>query len=100
MINKGQQKLYGEVEEIRRRYAQNAVVVEGKGNWAALPGVSKIESAENGRKGALLYLQPGTTPEQVLAAMVAAPDTHIERFELAVPDLNDIFIRVVEGEAS
>jgi len=100
MIHKGQQKLYGAVEDIRQQYAQNAVIVEGKGNWAALPGVARIEPTENGRKGAVLYLQPGTTSEQVLAAMVTAPDTNIERFELAVPSLNDIFIRVVEGDAS
>jgi ABC-2 type transport system ATP-binding protein len=100
MIHKGQQKLYGAVDEIRKQYAQNAVIVEGTGNWSALPGVAKIEPTENGRKGAMLYLQPDSTPEQLLAALVATPDTHIERFELAVPSLNDIFIRVVEGQAS
>jgi ABC-2 type transport system ATP-binding protein len=100
MIHKGQQKLYGAVDDIRKQYAQNAVIVEGTGNWSALPGVTKIEPTENGRKGAMLYLQPDSTPEQLLAALVAAPDTHIERFELAVPSLNDIFIRVVEGQAS
>ena len=100
MIHKGEQKLYGAVEDIRQQYALNAVIVEGRGDWAALPGVAKIEPKENGRKGALLYLKPGTTSEQVLAAISAAPDTSIERFELAVPSLNDIFIRVVEGEAS
>jgi ABC-2 type transport system ATP-binding protein len=100
MIHKGQQKLYGAVDDIRKQYAQNAVIVEGTGNWSALPGVAKIEPTENGRKGAMLYLQPNSTPEQLLAALVAAPDTHIERFELAVPSLNDIFIRVVEGQSS
>jgi ABC-2 type transport system ATP-binding protein len=100
MIHKGQQKLYGAVDDIRKQYAQNAVIVEGTGNWSALPGVAKIEPTENGRKGAMLYLQPNSTPEQLLTALVATPDTHIERFELAVPSLNDIFIRVVEGQAS
>ena len=100
MIHKGEQKLYGAVDDIRQQYALNAVIVEGKGNWAALPGVAKIEPKENGRKGALLYLKPGTTSEQVLAAIAAAPDTTIERFERAVPSLNDIFIRVAEGQSS
>jgi ABC-2 type transport system ATP-binding protein len=98
MINKGQQKLYGTVDDIRKQYAQNAIIVEGKGEWAALPGVARVEPTENGRKGFLLHLQPGTTSEQILAAIAAAPNTNIERFELAVPSLNDIFIRVVEGE--
>jgi ABC-2 type transport system ATP-binding protein len=98
MIHKGEQKLYGAVEDIRQQYALNAVIVEGKGNWAALPGVAKIEPKENGRRGELLYLKPGTTSEQLLAAIAAAPNTNIERFELAVPSLNDIFIRVAEGQ--
>jgi ABC-2 type transport system ATP-binding protein len=100
MINKGEQKLYGAVDDVRKEYALNAVIVEGKGNWAALPGVAKIEPKENGRRGELLYLKPGTTSEQLLAAIAAAPDTSIERFELAVPSLNDIFIRVAEGQES
>jgi ABC-2 type transport system ATP-binding protein len=100
MIDKGEQKLYGAVDDIRQQYAQNAIIVEGKGDWAALPGVAKIEPKENGRKGAMLFLKPGVTSEQVLAAIAAAPDTTVERFERAVPSLNDIFIRVVEGQTS
>lgn len=100
MIHKGEQKLYGAVDDIRQEYALNAVIVEGKGNWAALPGVSKIEPKENGRKSVLLYLKPGTTSEQLLSSIAAAPDTMIERFERAVPSLNDIFIRVAEGQSS
>jgi ABC-2 type transport system ATP-binding protein len=96
MIHHGQQKLYGPVDDIRRRYALHAIVVEGSGNWEALPGVERVEAVENGRQGSLLYLRPETTPDQVLAAIATSPETSIERFELAVPSLNDIFIRVVE----
>src|SRR3982751_1353305 len=32
MINRGQQKLYGAVEEIRQQYALHAIIVEGQGN--------------------------------------------------------------------
>jgi ABC-2 type transport system ATP-binding protein len=98
MIHRGQQKLYGPVDDIRRRYALHAIVVEGHGNWSALPGVERVEPVENGRHAALLHLQPHATPDDVLAAIAASPETHIERFELAVPSLNDIFIRVVEGQ--
>jgi ABC-2 type transport system ATP-binding protein len=100
MIDKGRQKLYGSVADIRKQYALNAVVVEGRGNWSALPGVERVEMSENGHQRALLYLKPGITSDQILAAIAAAPDTSIERFELAVPSLNDIFIRVAEGQGS
>lgn len=97
MINKGQQKLYGRVDDIRRRYALHAIIVEGEGQWETLPGVAKVELNKNGRAAALLHLNSDATPDSVLAAIAASPDTRIERFELAVPSLNDIFIRVVEG---
>lgn len=100
MINRGQQKLYGPVNDIRQQYALHAIIVEGQGAWATLPGVARVESLENGRKAALLHLRPDATPDSVLAAIATSPETHIERFEMAVPSLNDIFIRVVEGGQS
>ncbi len=100
MINRGQQKLYGAVDDIRKQYALHAIIVEGQGNWASLPGVASVEPIQNGRKAALLHLEPQATADSVLAAIAASPDTSIERFEMAVPDLNDIFIRVVEGARS
>jgi ABC-2 type transport system ATP-binding protein len=100
MIDHGQQKLYGPVEDIRKQYALHAIVVEGEGNWATLPGVVHVEHIENGRKGVMLHLKPEATADGVLAAIAESPETHIERFELAVPSLNDIFIRVVEGSQS
>ncbi len=100
MINRGQQKLYGPVDEVRRQYALPAVIVEGQGNWATLSGIERVEHSENGRTGDLLYLKPNTTPDSVLMEIAQRDDMHIQRFELAVPRLNDIFIQVVEGERS
>ncbi|MBI5669494.1 MAG: ATP-binding cassette domain-containing protein [Chloroflexi bacterium] len=98
MIHQGQQKLYGAVDAIRQQYALHAIVVEGQGDWKTLPGVERVELTENGRKAALLHLAPQTTTDEVLAAIALNKNMSIERFELAVPSLNDIFIRVVEDE--
>lgn len=97
MINQGKQALYGNVDEVRRQYALPAVIIEGEGDWTVLAGVDRIEPGENGRGGTLLYLKPDTTPDAVLGEIAARPDMRIRRFELAVPNLNDIFIQVVEG---
>lgn len=94
MIDRGAQKLYGRLEDIRQQYALHAIVVEGQGDWAALPGVDHIE--HNGREGTTLYLKPEATSASVLAAIATAADMTIDRFELAIPSLNDIFIQVVE----
>lgn len=98
MINRGQQKLYGKVDDIRRQYASHAIIVEGEGNWRTLPGVLAVESHQNGRQGSLLRLDEHVTADSVLAAIATAPDMHVRRFELAVPGLEEIFIRVVEGK--
>ncbi|MCU0466508.1 MAG: ATP-binding cassette domain-containing protein [Anaerolineae bacterium] len=95
MINRGKVALYGDVDEVRRRYASHAVDVEGMGDWASVPGVESVKATENGR-AATLFLKDGTTSNQMLAALSQAPGVTVEKFALAVPRLNDIFIRVVE----
>lgn len=97
MINRGRQALYGDVDEVRRRYALHAVIVEGQGEWSALPGVKRATPSKNGKEGMLLELEDTMTPNALLATIAAAPNTEVERFELAVPSLNDIFIRVAGG---
>ena len=96
MINKGKVALYGTVDEVRSRYASHAIEVEGKGDWASVPGISHAEVSENGRT-AVLQLKEGTSSKDVLGALSQTPGIEIQKFALAVPRLNDIFIRVVEG---
>lgn len=96
MISKGQRVLYGSIQEVREQYAENAVVVSGKGDWAALAGVSRVVPGKN--SDATLYLAPNVTPENVLQA-IASGDYHLRHFELAIPSLEEIFIRVA-GESA
>jgi ABC-2 type transport system ATP-binding protein len=98
MIHQGRRVLYGEVDEVRQRYAEKAVIVSGQGDWAALRGVVRVQPDENGRN-VTLYLDEQTTPEQIMAALANNPSYSVRSFALAVPRLNDIFIRVAGGEA-
>jgi ABC-2 type transport system ATP-binding protein len=99
MISRGQQKLYGEVDAIRNQYALHAIVVEGQGDWESLEGVDHVEYSQNGRKGALLHLKQESTSDDVLGAIARAQNVKIERFELAIPSLDEIFIQVAgEGK--
>lgn len=99
MINKGQRVLYGPVKEVRQTYAQNAVIVEGEGNWATVPGVKEVLAGRNGHE-AKLMLAPGFTPDDVMQILASRKDYAVRRFELAVPSLNEIFIQVVGGNGS
>jgi ABC-2 type transport system ATP-binding protein len=97
MINRGKRQLYGTVDHVRQEYALPAVIVEGSGDWAKVPGVMRVEDQQDTRRGTMLYLQPDATPEKLLAHISADGGFRLQRFELAVPSLNDIFIQVVEG---
>ncbi|MGC9356792.1 MAG: ABC transporter ATP-binding protein [Anaerolineae bacterium] len=94
LINRGQVVLYGEVEKIKRDFAGNAVTIEGQGDLSDLPGVLEARR----RNGTWhLSLASGTGPQEIFRTL-ASRDVKIERFEIAEPSLDDIFISVVKGE--
>lgn len=93
LIDDGRTVLYGPVAEIKRNFAGNAVVVEGQGDMTGIPGVLDARR-ENGTWH--LALELGANPQDVLR-LLAARDIRIERFELAEPSLDDIFVNVVQG---
>jgi ABC-2 type transport system ATP-binding protein len=94
LIDRGRVVLYGEVEHIKRNFAGNAVTVKAQGNLAGVPGVLETRH-ENGDWH--MALAPGAAPQDVLRVLAARDDVKIERFEIAEPSLDDIFISVVQG---
>ena len=97
LINRGKAVLYGKVGEIKSNFAGNAVRVRGSGNFADLAGVLETRQ-ENGDWR--LSLKPGTSPKDILRALAQREDGYIERFEIAQPSLEDIFVTVVQGEGT
>jgi ABC-2 type transport system ATP-binding protein len=97
MIDRGEVVLYGTVADIRRQFAANAVLVEGRGELDHLPGVAEIEPAAG--DGALfLHLEEYATPQEVLRSLAAQSRFTVDRFAVAMPSLDDIFVRVASGE--
>jgi ABC-2 type transport system ATP-binding protein len=99
LINRGESVLYGGVDEIRRRYADNAVRVVARGELPALPGV--VQTSRRGTDHTLEYTLslPSDMPAQALLRRLAdTPDLAIESFELAIPTMDDIFVKVVAGK--
>jgi len=91
MINEGRAVLYGNLAEIKSRYRSNSILLEYDGNLGELPGV--IE--KRNRKGYTeLVLDSKIAPQQVLAHLVSNR-VIINRFEVASPSLNEIFLKVV-----
>jgi ABC-2 type transport system ATP-binding protein len=96
LINKGRTLLYGQVEQIKHDFAGNAVVIEGQGDFYGLPGVLETRR-ENGVWH--LTMSTGVSPQDVLRAVAARANVKVERFEIAEPSLDDIFVTVVQGGA-
>jgi len=94
LVNKGRDVLYGKLSEIRKQYASHAVVVRSLQEIPQMPGIIDRELS-NG--SILLRLDDTTTPQEVLASLVGN-GIRLEQFEIAAPDLDEIFIQVVAEE--
>jgi ABC-2 type transport system ATP-binding protein len=91
LIDHGRNVLDGTVEDIQRQFAGHAVLVRATGNLSALPGVQEIVPHNGATK---MSLAQGATPQSVLKEMLAR-DVVVEKFEIALPSLDEVFIRVV-----
>jgi ABC-2 type transport system ATP-binding protein len=91
MINNGRSVLYGKLAEIKSKYRSNSVLLEFEGELGEVSGV--IEKRTH--KGYVeLVLDGNTAPQQVLERLVSR-GIMVNRFEVATPPLNEIFLRVV-----
>jgi ABC-2 type transport system ATP-binding protein len=93
LIDHGRIVLEGDLDAIRHRFAGNAVWVRGQDELPSLPGVESVTRHNGTQRWALAA---DTTPQDVLRALVAQ-GVAIERFELALPTLEEIFVRTVQG---
>jgi ABC-2 type transport system ATP-binding protein len=90
MIDNGRAVLYGNLAEIKSRYRSHSVILDFEGKLGQIPGVTEQRT----HKGYVeLVLDGNTTPKQVLERLVSTGIT-INRFEVATPSLNEIFIEV------
>lgn len=95
LIDQGKSVLYGGLDDIRRRYAGQDLFLRTPTQLPeTLAGVSSFERTNGGYH---LKLSPGSAPQTVLAGLVNANIT-VEQFEIAMPTMDEIFIRVVTGE--
>jgi len=93
LIDHGRRVLYGPLDDIRQRFATNAVEVDLDGELDEAPGVRRLIPRDGGYR---LLLEEGVEPEQVLRALVNMPEITVERFERVTTSLDEIFVRVVQ----
>jgi ABC-2 type transport system ATP-binding protein len=94
MIHQGRVVLEGTVAEVRRRFARNVLYVSGSGElYDGLPGVSHVDRRTT--SDWYLTLTAEARPQDVLRALTGNGHFAIDRFEVAMPTLDEIFVQVV-----
>lgn len=91
MINKGRGVLYGELAEIKARYRGNSILVDLKGELGDFPGIAEKRP---GKDYVELVPDEKTTPQQLLERLIRRGIV-VNRFEVATPSLNEIFLKEV-----
>lgn len=94
LINKGRIVLEGAVNEVRAQFSDNSILLECEGELPPTPGAT-VQALGNGRYR--LVLQPQASVRDTLRQVLDG-GTDLRRFELFSPPLEEIFVRVVQGD--
>jgi ABC-2 type transport system ATP-binding protein len=92
LIDAGRDVLYGNLNDIRKQFSGHEVLVRASGEFSGISGVKQMQFQNGDTK---LTLEDNTSPKAVLKTLIDQ-DIELEKFEIAVPSLDEIFIRVVE----
>jgi len=93
MIARGRRVLYGVLDDIKRQYASDAVLVRSSASYDACPLVSHVETTDQRRGPAAVHLRDGATAREFLAWLVSS-GASVESFEQLSTPLEEIFVRV------
>jgi ABC-2 type transport system ATP-binding protein len=98
LIHEGRMVLQGKVADVRRQFAGNILHVSGSGQFEGLPGVTHVENRTP--TDWYLTLAPEADPQAILKTLVANGHFTVDSFDVALPSLDEIFVRVVRGSAN
>lgn len=104
LINKSQNVLSGDIDEIRHGYGDNVYQIDYLGEEGVLQSVLGNDFAivgETTEKG-LVKVRVKLDPDQSGNPLITSVLPHVEvvNFQKIIPSMNDIFIKVVQGESS
>ena len=97
LINKGNTVLYGTLDNVRKQFAKEALIVRTASTLPVdLAGVTEIEKTNSHN---ILHLAEGKKPQDILRELLAR-NIVVDQFEIALPTLDEIFIQVVKNEGA
>lgn len=98
LINRGRKLIEGSLNEVRSRFTTRIVVLDAEGNLDGLAQLDGVNQAQVTASGARLELAERTDPNAILAHVLRT--ARVLRFEIQRPDLQEIFVKLVAGDAA
>ena len=98
LIDGGRRLLYGTVEDVRRAFSDGAVEVVGRDIPTAEGSLTSVSHATAGDGSVRFLLADGATAQDLFREL-GVSGASVERFAVEAPNLNEIFIRAVAGDA-
>lgn len=95
MIDKGRVVLKGTLEQIRKDFYQNMIIVETNKNPELLRKIPKIKEIEFDDSQIYLYLDRNASVKETMREIVNNVD--VSRIELHKPSLSDIFLQTIKN---
>jgi ABC-2 type transport system ATP-binding protein len=96
LINKGKSVLDGRLDEVRSRHRSHVVCVELEGDTSFIETLSMVSGIEHRGRKMEITLTEDADPQQLLLALVSR--VRVEAFEVKLPSLHEIFVRLVEAD--
>ncbi len=96
LIHQGQVVLEGTLDEVRGSFGRNTLHIDFDGDGTFLGELPQVRKASIHGSSAELSLHEGADSQEILQACV--PRMRIQRFEMASPSLEEIFIAKVGAE--
>ena len=96
LINRGRTVLDGTLEQIRSHWPSNTVAAELDGPTDFLESLPSVEAVRRDGRCVEIELAEAADEQELLRAML--PRVRVRAFEVKVPSLHEIFVRLVGGE--
>jgi len=94
MLNHGKVVLYGALDEVRNGFGEGSILVEASELPEGLPGVQKVTNHCTYKE---LVMADNSSSKEVFRAL-AEQEIEVNRFQVARPPLEEIFVRIVREE--
>jgi len=98
MIYKGNKVLDGTLESIQKQFGEDTIRIQAEGGISIMKDLTGIDTINDFGQIQELRMLTGADSHQILSQIIAR--TRVNKFEIASPSLNDIFIRIAKPEKS